>query len=348
MRLIAGAFLFGSAVNDDGLRFEPAKSDLDVIVAVPWAQEQAEARLNYMATLAQHKIDLEYKLLLTLQRDSASTQIVSLVPMTAWEIAHAIHKDGNSEILASTKAIDLVSGREIPAICAARSSDRLRDSHVRTLGFVQKQRAQFVGRSANGIGSSSIKPHADPIPKELMRHFAIATADEDMTSQEVTDLDRGLRELELALDEQADSLPIIRNFRAWLGVRRGARGTVNPVISPEFYALTCELIYDRIVTQYDSKSTVSGFFSPPSHALGRPRTRTTRNQLRAGPRRQVSPPHSQIATARTESRGGNCIRYLLLGVRASLVLQEVSDRAVGDHAPFGNCPQTAFEKIGPD
>jgi hypothetical protein len=103
-----------------------------------------------------------------------------------------------------------------------------------------------------------------------------------MTSQEVTDLDRGLKELALALDEQADSLPIIRNFKAWLGVRRGARGTVNPVITPEFYVLTCELIYDRIVNQYDSKSTVSVIMASGKRSVATEQQGVFLTELRSG------------------------------------------------------------------
>jgi hypothetical protein len=112
---------------------------------------------------------------------------------------------------------------------------------------VQKQRAQFVGRTANGKSLFTLKPHDDVVPKELMRHFAIATSDEGMASQETTDLARGLQEIELALDDKADALPLIRSYKARLQVRRGARGNVNPIIAADYYVLPCELIYDNIV-----------------------------------------------------------------------------------------------------
>jgi predicted nucleotidyltransferase len=70
--LISEAFLFGSTVNDEGLRFDSARSDLDVIVQVPWAQLPVEVRLGQMKTLSDYKVQLEYELLLAVQREEAA------------------------------------------------------------------------------------------------------------------------------------------------------------------------------------------------------------------------------------------------------------------------------------
>jgi predicted nucleotidyltransferase len=255
--LISDAFLFGSTVNDEGSRFDSSKSDLDIIVVVPWAQLPIEVRIGQMKTLSDYKVQLEYKLQLALQRNLAGEQIVSLVPMTDWELMQSIHKDGNAEILTSTRAINLISNAAVSVIANTISAGRVSEAQKRTISFVQKQRAQFIGRPANGKHLFAIKPHEDPIPKELMRHFAIATSDEQMSAEEVTDLARGLQEIELALEDRADSLPLVRSYRNWLQVRRGARGTVTPIIDADYYLITCELMYDIIVNQFPPISSVA-------------------------------------------------------------------------------------------
>ena len=41
---LLGAYLFGSTVNDDGVRFQPCKGDLDVIIVADWESVSAGER----------------------------------------------------------------------------------------------------------------------------------------------------------------------------------------------------------------------------------------------------------------------------------------------------------------
>ncbi|WP_345935149.1 hypothetical protein [Tistrella arctica] len=260
--LIGGAWLFGSAVNDDGLRFDADTSDLDVIVEVPWDSLSVSGRVTALHRLRDAKIDLEQTLLKTLHRGSADDQIVSLVPVTAWERAHAVHKDGNSAILTETPAIDLLSGGRLAGL-AEPSHTVVAPSHRGLAQLVQKTRAGFLAIGANGRVRFAIGAHADPVPKELIRSFAVATADPGMPAAETTDLARGLRELTLAVAAGASDDRAMHAYGVWLGVRQGARGKVAPVISVQDYLATIEMIFDRVARQYPA-TTVLPAGPPPS------------------------------------------------------------------------------------
>ncbi|WP_372402598.1 hypothetical protein P7L64_06160 [Tistrella bauzanensis] len=260
--LIGGAWLFGSAVNDDGLRFDAESSDLDVIVEVPWDSLGVSGRVTALHHLRDAKIDLEQTLLKILHRASADDQIVSLVPVTAWERALAVHKDGNSAILTETPAIDLLSGSRLARLAEA-SYTVLAPPHRDLAQRVQKTRAGFLTIGANGRVRFAIAAHADPVPKELIRSFAVATADPGMPAAQTADLARGLRELTLAVAAGASDDRAMHAYGVWLGVRQGARGKVAPVISVPNYLATIEMIFDRVTRQYPAM-TVLPADPPPS------------------------------------------------------------------------------------
>jgi hypothetical protein len=186
--------------------------------------------------------------------------------MTEWEVRHGIHKDGNDAILNAVPMLDLGSGEQQPSLTRAVSSD-VPTVHRQTIQFVQKNRAAFLSVSSNETSTFAIHAHSDPVPKELMRHFATATSDLG-SNEDHASLSRGLSELSLALAEYRngpDTDPMTRYAR-WLEVRQGARGKVDSIITAERYLLTNELIFDRIAQQYNSNASMRVVASAPRDA----------------------------------------------------------------------------------
>lgn len=264
-----GAYLFGSTVNEGGVRFQPDEGDLDVIMVMDWEVMSPGDRVAQINALRHAKGQLEALLFQKLHRESGSKQIVSLVPVTQFEVDHAVHKDNLSHILTGAAAYDLVRRLEIPNLSGGRSSQPLTDFHRSVAGFVQKKRAEAVSITPNGKGGLSVEPHDDPVPKPLMRNFAAATYDPTKDA-DPSDLNRGLREIGRFADQAADWTPMTSAFASWLEVRRGARGEVSPVISADHYLLVLETIFDRVRSGYPSVSTVryvapvAGYATPPA------------------------------------------------------------------------------------
>ena len=264
---LLGAYLFGSTVNDGGVRFQPDKGDLDVIIVVNWESVSPGERVSQINALRDAKLNLEASLLRTLGREKASEQIVSLVPVTPFEVDQAVHKDGVKHILIAAKAYDLFRRADIEGLRGGQSSSPLRDEHRTVLNFVQKKRAEALSVASNGRGGLAPQAHEDPVPKELMRNFAVATADL-AKHNDVSDLARGLQEISDFASASADWTPLTSAFAKWLAVRRGARGTVLPIISHDHYLLLIETMFDRVRQQYPASDTARfiGLLATPTPA----------------------------------------------------------------------------------
>ncbi|QDG74812.1 hypothetical protein [Labrenzia sp. PHM005] len=246
---LLGAFLFGSTVNEDGVRFQPDMGDLDVIVVVDWESVSPGERIAQINQLRDAKLDLETNLFRKLSRENGSKQIVSLVPITPFEVDQAVHKDGVNHILTGARAYDLFKKCEIDSLNGGQSSSPLENHHRTVLNFVQKKRAEALSVTPNGRGGMAPAAHDDPVPKELIRNFAVATADLEKHS-DISELRRGLKEIGIFASEAADWTPLASQFASWFEVRQGARGEVDPVISHDHYLLLVEAIYDRVRQQY--------------------------------------------------------------------------------------------------
>lgn len=257
---LLGAFLFGSTVNENGVRFQPDKGDLDVVVVVDWEKMAPGDRVVEINSLRNAKAQLEAKLFQKLHRINGLEQIVSLVPLTPFEVEQAIHKDRAGHILTSAPAYDLTERRNLDNLGGGTTAQPVSDLHHGTLAFVQKKRAEALAIRPNGTGGLAAEAHDDPVPKQLMRHFAIATFD-GTKGGDPADLARGLREIRRFAEQAADWTPMTTAFASWLEVLQGARGDVPPIISDDHYLLVLEAIYDRVRQQYLGAATVR--FSPP-------------------------------------------------------------------------------------
>lgn len=246
---ILGAYLFGSTVNDGGVRFQPDSGDLDVIIVVDWESLPPGERVTQINTLRDAKLELEALLLRKLGREKASEQIVSLIPVTPFEVEQAVHKDGVTHIFTHARAYDLWKKHETECLAGGQSASPLTEAHRSVLQFVQKKRAEALSVAPNGRGGLAPAAHDDPVPKELMRNFAVAAADPEKHT-DISDLARGLREIQGFSAASADWTPLTSSFAQWLAVRTGARGDVNPVISHDHYLLLVETMFDRVRQQY--------------------------------------------------------------------------------------------------
>lgn len=225
-----GAYLFGSSVNERGVRFQPEKGDLDVLIVVDWEGMSPGDRVEQITALCHAKGELELRLFQKLHRENGSEQIVSLVPVTPFEIDHAVHKDNVQHILTGALAYDLKERVENTALGGGRAVPSLTELHRSVLAFVQKKRAEVLSVRPNGTGGLKVEPHDDPVPKQLMRNFAVATFDPTKDG-DPSDLVRGLREIPRFSDQVADWTPTTRAFASWLEVKLGARGSVSAVIT---------------------------------------------------------------------------------------------------------------------
>ena len=240
-----GIYAFGSLVYRDGLQFTK-ESDVDLVVCFPDEVNDAYDRMKWIEALHDQKITLEANLSKLLSRDPAKP-ICSVVVPTSIEIDADLHKDAAPDFFKSNLFLDLISGERRTGFSGAGRKPvtvGLAESCIR---FVQKKRNAFLGVSANGTGGlSEFHDETDPLPKDVMRHGAMAAALSTQGAEDGAQYDT-----QFGLDFVTDGLYAIRDNNEYfrdihnrLSIRRGARGQKEPV-TPRDTIFLAEWIYDQ-------------------------------------------------------------------------------------------------------
>lgn len=219
-----GVYVFGSLIHRDGRQFS-SNSDIDLVVCFPHGMDSALSRLDWLVALHAEKIKLETSLANLLGRDP-NVPICSFVVPTLFDIGGDLHKDGASGFFAGNYFLDLTTGAKttgLPGAGAKPISNALAQNCVR---FAQKKRNQYLDVSADGTTSFAPFDGNEPLPKDVMRHAAMAaelsTPGAEPGSQ--FDVQFGLDFVSNGLYAERASNKYVEDVHDRLSVRRGARG----------------------------------------------------------------------------------------------------------------------------
>ena len=172
-----GVFLFGSLVYRKGVQFDPLISDIDLLVCMPADLTTAPERAEWIGKLAPLKCGLELGLLQILKRSDATSPISSIVAATSTEIRGDIHKDGAANFFSNNVFRDLLEKTTPDGPVPSSGTALIADPLVCTaLRFAQKYRNVFLATSPNGTSRLTKWTGTDPVPKDVMRHAAMAKA----------------------------------------------------------------------------------------------------------------------------------------------------------------------------
>jgi hypothetical protein len=244
-----GIFLFGSLVYKNGLQFDAAISDIDLVVCIPEDLTTAPLRAEWLEGLAEHKHLLELDLLQLLERSDAGSPICSVVAATTTEIYADIHKDGAAQFFSNNLfrnlLLDESSDGPMPGAGSLVIANHLACSALR---FAQKYRNLFLGISANRKRRLDAWTGSDPVPKDVMRHAAMVAA--ARSSQPLPgaefDVKIGLDFLSEHLYERRNECKSYYRLHDWVSGRRGGRGCEEDLdhLESEMYLLLAEVIFD--------------------------------------------------------------------------------------------------------
>ena len=239
-----GIYLFGSLVYREGIQFIES-SDVDLVVLFPGAANDALARRNWLEQLFRHKLNLEKQLAATLEKRDPRDPICSVVVATNAEISADIHKDGAEGFFASNCFINLLEGTAIDKLPGAGErpiDDRLIKQCFR---FAQKKRNAFLAVSADGTTSFPSFDGVDPIPKDVMRHAAMAARLRNTAAPPGAEYDTqaGIDFLSHYLYDVRDRAEEYKQLHHWQSVRRGARGQIGP-LQPIDAIFMAEIVWD--------------------------------------------------------------------------------------------------------
>lgn len=211
------AALFGSLVYRNGERFAEGESDVDLALVIPPDASTPVARVELATKLLALKRDFETKLATSLSR-STTVPVCSLLLLSDSDIGSDIHKDGAESFFRSNEFHDLIAGSRshgMPGVGEGSVGHRLVRQCLR---FAQKKRHAYLGIAANGKGSLQPYEGDAPLPKDLLRHAAMASALRKKGTPPGAEFDtqEGLSELLKVLIEAAQQHAAYEELRTWM------------------------------------------------------------------------------------------------------------------------------------
>jgi len=239
----SGVYVFGSLIYRKGEQFGE-RSDIDLVVVVPTQVDGALKRVQWLESLLGQKRQLETDLAAILGRKPSNGPICSVVAVTTTEIALNVHKDGAVGFFTENQFYDLRAGSErkgLPSAGSQEIAERLVGECIR---FAQKKRNQFLNVSADGSGGLEPYSGEDPLPKDIMRHAAMARQLQDQVPDTGAEYDvqYGLDFMTHFLYEAHRRNSAYEEIQKKLSIRRGARGT-TALLTAVDQMLLAEIIF---------------------------------------------------------------------------------------------------------
>jgi hypothetical protein len=239
-----GIYLFGSLVYRDGTQFVQ-ESDIDLAIQIPDAVKGAIVRTAWIKKLFEHKLNLERELLKPLRRENVSDPICSVVAITGSEVGADIHKDGAEEFFKSNRFLNLLDGIEVDGFPNAGKTPIKHRLVRQCFRFAQKKRNAFLAVNANGALGIQEFVGADPIPKDVMRHAAMAARLRNPGAPIGAEYDTqaGLDFLTNYLYDVRAHDAAYESLHHWVSVQRRARGSVGPLKAIDWLFFS-EVVWD--------------------------------------------------------------------------------------------------------
>lgn len=244
------AALFGSLVYRDGERFSEAVSDVDLALVIPPSANDPVSRLELATRLLQLKKELELTLVSKLSR-TTTVPVCSLLLVSDAEIGADIHKDGSESFFTANEFLELIGGTKSHGMPGAGDMPVQHRLVRQCLRFTQKKRHAFMSVAANGKGSLPPYDGDLPLPKDLLRHAAMAGAlrSEGAPPGAEFDTQEGLSVLLRVIISAAQANPAYEELRAWLmnkvTTRMGTLDASQQLLLAELIALLAQGAHDE-------------------------------------------------------------------------------------------------------
>lgn len=227
-------FVFGSSVYQNGKRFNSQNSDLDLLVVIPDNINTAIERIIFLKALKQNKKVLEANLFDVLNRENATSSIVSLLPVTKTEILYDIHKGESRNFFSSNIFYDLNNDTRISLDSRFKFQKIDNELLIQSLEVVQRKRNLYLKNSVSKDYKDLDWKGVDLIPKELARNFAKIASLEENPSENGDQFNTsfGLDYLKNFLRQRRTDQVFLRLYN-WIDGRTGANSNYSGLDSLE-------------------------------------------------------------------------------------------------------------------
>lgn len=249
---LGGMYLFGSLIYQNGQQFDRKHSDVDIVVIIPDNIKRALDRCEWMKKFLFYKQELELNLLRLLERDNARTPIISVIPITKFELLADIHKSKVRNFYKDNSFLNLDDNSMLQGIPNAGSDNTINDPIRQVLEFIQDSRNKYLSVASVGDNKSLEWTNTnDPMPKPIMRNAAQLEhlSAKAGIADERFDLNVGLSYIENYVFSRRFDDSKYYDLYFWICLRRGGRGNKEKAnsLQPDNYLFLCEILFDLAI-----------------------------------------------------------------------------------------------------
>jgi len=248
------AYLFGSLVNNDGEFFWPSgvkNSDIDFLVRINPEVVGAVNRTLALIELQARLPEIEETLTAKLAREPDGTgSIMSVLPVTWYEIYHCIHKGFDPKIFTLNIFYDVLKKRSRKDGLSDFIDKSYQYDNTETFAVMrlcQKLRNDFMKISDDGQPELTMFDGVGAVPKEIMRAAALLKFAENGHDEPEarTNLAEGEDYIADHLKALKEEHELIAELEKKIRKRRSTAAYRKPALEPFDLILLSEILFDK-------------------------------------------------------------------------------------------------------
>jgi len=225
---IENIYLFGSSIYQNGNKFDPKRSDIDLLLIIPENVKEPLDRVELLRKIKVKKEILENEFLLTLKKEESNKQIVSILPITELELKYNFHKGESRNFFETNAFLDITTNIKVSFNNIYSFSKCEKELLIQVFELIQKKRNLFLKNSPTKDYKELSWKGVDLIPKELARAYAkiASLEDENIDSGDEFNTSFGLDYLKSFLKENRTKEKFLEMYN-WIDGRSGANSNFS-------------------------------------------------------------------------------------------------------------------------
>lgn len=262
-----GVYLFGSLVYRQGAFFKKSTSDIDLMILMPEELSgDYTKRVEWLMTLKPFKQQLEKELLHVLGKKDSTEAIVSLLPVTQFEVDHEIHKSGDKPFYGVTSFMN-ISTQELSKGNYLGEFKTLDDPLLdQVFCYIQKQRNSYLAVTPTVDNQNLVIDGIGDLPKDLCRQAAKINAHfiEVKETGDVYSVSFGADYIKNLVRTKINADPRIQDIYYWID-NSNELASDDQFLPEEYHLIILELLFQE-ATQLvleNSKTSLGKEERPP-------------------------------------------------------------------------------------
>lgn len=238
------AFIFGSLIHKGGLQFDPAISDVDLVCRFG-DPDDYHTRWEAISGAIDPSSHLNLSLLRLFGRQDASVPIVSIVPVTRYELGNGIHKDKAPQFFSHNSFHSVKRGDISHLGNELTTCGSVLECRFNAIREAQRYRNTVLSIAPAGTRAAQEYDGSDVLPKQLSRCAAQVrwARDKQPKEEQRFDVNEGFVYMAQILTARRNESSDVDDLLQRIMIRMGGRGAPG-ALSPVDQLLLWEMLVD--------------------------------------------------------------------------------------------------------